>query len=73
MFSIKRKRLKPSIATSSMSDIGFLLLIFIMVISLINQRYEEKAAKATEGIYNWQEKKALLDELIKEYLQEVIQ
>ena len=42
MFSIKRKRAKPAIATSSMSDIGFLLLIFIMVISLISQRYEEK-------------------------------
>lgn len=25
-----------------MSDIGFLLLIFIMLISLMNQRYEEK-------------------------------
>ena len=25
------------------------------------------------GIYNWQEKKALLDELIKEYLLEVTQ
>lgn len=39
----------------------------------VNQRYEERAAKATEGIYNWQEKKAILQELIKEYLQEVIQ
>lgn len=42
MFNIKRKRARPAIATSSMSDIGFLLLIFIMVISLISQRYEEK-------------------------------
>ncbi|QSI03133.1 biopolymer transporter ExbD [Treponema ruminis] len=36
------KRRNPSITTSSMSDIGFLLLIFIMLISLMNQRYEEK-------------------------------
>ena len=39
----------------------------------INQRYEQRATEATKGIYNWQEKKALLDELIKEYLQEVTQ
>lgn len=38
-----------------------------------NQRYEQRAREITDGIYNWQEKKALLDELIKEYLQEVIQ
>lgn len=42
MFSLKKERRKPVIATASMSDIGFLLLIFIMVISLINQKYEEK-------------------------------
>jgi biopolymer transport protein ExbD len=42
MFSLKRKKRIPSIATSSMSDIGFLLLIFIMLISLMNQRYEAK-------------------------------
>lgn len=41
MFDIKRARRKPRITTSSMSDIGFLLLIFIMLISLMNQRYEE--------------------------------
>lgn len=41
MFNIKRTRRKPGITTSSMSDIGFLLLIFIMLISLMNQRYEE--------------------------------
>ena len=41
MFDIKRTRRKPGITTSSMSDIGFLLLIFIMLISLMNQRYEE--------------------------------
>ena len=38
-----------------------------------NQRYEKRAREITDGIYNWQEKKALLGELIKEYLQEVIQ
>lgn len=37
-----------------------------------NQRYELRAQEITEGIHNWQEKKALLDELIKEYLQEVL-
>jgi len=42
MVNIKNKRRNPSITTSSMSDIGFLLLIFIMLISLMNQRYEEK-------------------------------
>lgn len=39
--NIKRKKRKASITTSSMSDIGFLLLIFIMLISIMNQRYEE--------------------------------
>jgi len=42
MFEIKRERRKPHITTSSMSDIGFLLLIFIMLLSLINQKYEAK-------------------------------
>ena len=42
MFQIQRRKRKASIATASMSDIGFLLLIFIMLISLINQRHEEK-------------------------------
>lgn len=42
MFKIDRRKRKASIATASMSDIGFLLLIFIMLISLINQRHEEK-------------------------------
>lgn len=41
MVSLKQRRRRPSIATSSMSDIGFLLLIFIMLISLMNQRHEE--------------------------------
>ncbi|MBN2812032.1 MAG: biopolymer transporter ExbD [Spirochaetales bacterium] len=41
MIDLKRRNRRPLIAMSSMSDIGFLLLIFIMLISLINQRYEE--------------------------------
>lgn len=40
MIDLSRKRKKPLIPMSSMSDIGFLLLIFIMLISLINQRHE---------------------------------
>lgn len=39
--NIIRKRRNCSITTSSMSDIGFLLLIFIMLISLMNQRHEQ--------------------------------
>lgn len=39
----------------------------------VNQRYEERATKATEGIYNWQEKKAILSGLIAEYIKEVTQ
>ena len=39
----------------------------------VNQRYEEKATKATEGVYNWQEKKTILAELIEEYIKEVTQ
>ena len=39
----------------------------------VNQRYEEKAAKATEGIYNWQEKKTILAGLVEEYIKEVTQ
>ncbi|MBQ0040306.1 MAG: biopolymer transporter ExbD [Treponema sp.] len=39
--NINRKRRNCSITTSSMSDIGFLLLIFIMLISLMNQRHEQ--------------------------------
>lgn len=42
MFEIKRQRRKPHVTTSSMSDIGFLLLIFIMLLSLMNQKYEAK-------------------------------
>ena len=39
----------------------------------INQRYEERAMKATDGIYKWQEKKAILTGLIEEYIKEVTQ
>lgn len=42
MISLNRNTRKPLIPMSSMSDIGFLLLIFIMLISLMNQRHEEK-------------------------------
>ena len=42
MISLKSKRRPPSAPLSAMSDIGFLLLIFIMLLSLINYRKEEK-------------------------------
>ncbi len=42
MIQLNRKKKRPMVPTSSMSDIGFLLLIFIMLISLINQRHEVK-------------------------------
>ncbi len=38
----RKKRLKPILPVNSMSDIAFLLLIFIMLISLINYRREIK-------------------------------
>lgn len=38
----RRKRRKPIIPINSMSDIAFLLLIFIMVLSLINYKKEIK-------------------------------
>ena len=50
MFKIQRRKRKASIATASMSDIGFLLLIFIMLISLINQRHEENIKKKKKKI-----------------------
>jgi len=40
VIDLSRMRKKPIVPMSSMSDIGFLLLIFIMLISLINQRHE---------------------------------
>lgn len=39
---IRKFRRKPIIPINSMSDIAFLLLIFIMLISLINYRREIK-------------------------------
>lgn len=42
MINLKRRKPNPMIPMSSMSDIGFLLLIFIMLISLMNQRHEVK-------------------------------
>lgn len=38
----RRKRIAPIVPINSMSDIAFLLLIFIMLISLINYRKEVK-------------------------------
>lgn len=38
----KGKRRSPKVPVSAMSDIGFLLLIFIMLIALINYRKEVK-------------------------------
>jgi len=40
--NIKKSRRMPIISVNSMSDIAFLLLIFIMLISLINYRKEIK-------------------------------
>lgn len=42
MIRLNRAKRKLIIPMSSMSDIGFLLLIFIMLVSLINQRHEVK-------------------------------
>lgn len=39
----------------------------------INQRYEKRAREITDGAHNWEEKKALLAGLIKEYIKEVTQ
>jgi biopolymer transport protein ExbD len=38
---IVRPRRRPTVSVNAMSDIAFLLLIFIMLISLINYREEE--------------------------------
>ncbi len=40
MIDLKRRKRAPIVPLSSMSDIGFLLLIFIMLVALINQRHE---------------------------------
>ncbi|MDA3850463.1 MAG: biopolymer transporter ExbD [Spirochaetaceae bacterium] len=42
MIKITRNKRSPVVPVSSMSDIGFLLLIFIMLLALINQRHEVK-------------------------------
>lgn len=42
MINIKRNTHPPTIPVSAMSDIGFLLLIFIMLLALINDRKEVK-------------------------------
>ncbi len=38
---IRRPRRSPTVSVNAMSDIAFLLLIFIMLISLLNYREEE--------------------------------
>ena len=40
MIRIRRRARKPIIPLNAMSDIGFLLLIFIMLLALINDRKE---------------------------------
>lgn len=42
MINVQRKKHPPTIPVSAMSDIGFLLLIFIMLLALINDRHEVK-------------------------------
>ncbi|WP_053228368.1 ExbD/TolR family protein [Spirochaeta cellobiosiphila] len=58
MINIHSKRQSPTPPLSAMSDIGFLLLIFIMLISLINYRKEAKVeypeahnAEKTEALH----------------------
>lgn len=70
MIDLNRKRKKPIIAMSSMSDIGFLLLIFIMLLSLINQKHEEpikypeaqmlEKTEAAENLEIWIEEKGTI-------------
>lgn len=66
MFTIQRRKRKASIATASMSDIGFLLLIFIMLISLINQRHEEKIEYSEAKILEKTQEEKNLEIWIKE-------
>ncbi len=42
MIDLKKRKRATFVPLSSMSDIGFLLLIFIMLISLMNRRQEAK-------------------------------
>jgi len=57
----KKQRSYPQVPISAMSDIGFLLLIFIMLVSLINYRHEVKidypeaqAVKKTQEAHNFE-------------------
>jgi biopolymer transport protein ExbD len=57
----RKKRSYPQVPISAMSDIGFLLLIFIMLVSLINYRHEikidypeGKEAKKTQAAHNFE-------------------
>lgn len=58
---LKRKKGMMVIPTNAMSDVAFLLLIFIMLVSLINYRKEVKIdyPEAYEVIQNVSEKKNL--------------
>lgn len=42
MINLKRKRRNSSVPISAMSDVSFILLIFIMLLALINDRKEVK-------------------------------
>ncbi|OHE67910.1 MAG: biopolymer transporter ExbD [Treponema sp. GWB1_62_6] len=57
----RKRRSLPQVPISAMSDIGFLLLIFIMLVSLINYRQEIKieypeaaSAKKTQAERNFE-------------------
>jgi len=57
----RKKRNGPQVPISAMSDIGFLLLIFIMLVSLISYRHEVKidypeaaAVKRTQEAHNFE-------------------
>lgn len=66
----RRKRRGPIVPTNAMSDISFLLLIFIMVVSLITYRKEVKidypeaeyqeVTNADKNMEIWIDKKGLL-------------
>lgn len=67
---LRRKRRSPFVPISSMSDIAFLLLIFIMLISLINYRkvvkieYPEaefqEVTSADQNVEIWIDKQGML-------------
>ena len=61
MILARKRRNYPLVPISAMSDIGFLLLIFIMLVSLINYRQEVKIdypegreAKKTQEAHNFE-------------------